>query len=674
MFSFTKRMSPAFNILVVSVAVVCGALTTRTSAQTTRVWLNPNGGQYNNATNWSGFQVPSSIDNASFPLEATYSVEWTSDTTVDDMFVGEMSGLGAVNCFATNNNMPFTHTVNGDLEISNALSINNDLQWEVAGDAIFTGGHLELRLGASAIFANQLNLGFSIPGAEMSVSSGSVSAGDVTTGNGTITLNGSLLTANSIDRGSGTGFLHVLTGSNVETNWLDVWGVSINREDSQLRIVASESSESNRCSLTMNNRASLINSSGNRLVLSGDSEIRQDAVLDNGTSLLQIAAHLTISDGGCVTTGLLEINDNPFGDDGVLTLGDQGLLNAELIQTNGQVFEKLGGELRANRIEGDLNNGGGFLIPQNDANSPVATITGDFNQSTGATLCLQISDPDSGGKPDAALAIEGDAVFSGDLRVRLLDFFMPQAGDTITILTAESFSGEFANISDGQRLQTSEGNGSVVVNLVADPMSPAQIVISDFRPSVCVGDVNGDGVVNLLDIGPFIDALSTGTFVAEADVNLDGVVNLLDIDPFIVFLSGTFTEAFEVGLDGGGAIITERFGISQHVPATDQYAVLLTLREAQGNGMIVELGDQIILLSSARLIGANGPDGMAVYEACWGSLEIIANSSIEGCSQLLKRELVPIPPDQQKKGGPSYEVIWVPMEQLRCAVIEPVSG
>ena len=56
--------------------------------------------------------------------------------------------------------------------------------------------------------------------------------------------------------------------------------------------------------------------------------------------------------------------------------------------------------------------------------------------------------------------------------------------------------------------------------------------------NVILGDVNLDGVVNLLDVDFFIDRLATGTFQAEADCNQDGEVNLLDIDPFIAILAG----------------------------------------------------------------------------------------------------------------------------------------
>ena len=64
------------------------------------------------------------------------------------------------------------------------------------------------------------------------------------------------------------------------------------------------------------------------------------------------------------------------------------------------------------------------------------------------------------------------------------------------------------------------------------------IVFGEAIPPVILGDVNLDGAVNLLDVDPFIERLSTSDFQAEADCNQDGVVNLLDVDPFIVILSG----------------------------------------------------------------------------------------------------------------------------------------
>ena len=53
-----------------------------------------------------------------------------------------------------------------------------------------------------------------------------------------------------------------------------------------------------------------------------------------------------------------------------------------------------------------------------------------------------------------------------------------------------------------------------------------------------LGDVNQDGSVNLLDIAPFVQLISTGSFQSEADINQDGVVNLLDVSPFVDLLNG----------------------------------------------------------------------------------------------------------------------------------------
>ena len=54
---------------------------------------------------------------------------------------------------------------------------------------------------------------------------------------------------------------------------------------------------------------------------------------------------------------------------------------------------------------------------------------------------------------------------------------------------------------------------------------------------VLLGDINMDGVIDFLDVKPFVDLLSTGNSQAEADVNMDGTVDFLDIVPFIGLLS-----------------------------------------------------------------------------------------------------------------------------------------
>ena len=53
-----------------------------------------------------------------------------------------------------------------------------------------------------------------------------------------------------------------------------------------------------------------------------------------------------------------------------------------------------------------------------------------------------------------------------------------------------------------------------------------------------LGDVNCDGEVNLLDVDPFISAISNGVLDPKADMNSDGADNLLDVAPFVDVLGG----------------------------------------------------------------------------------------------------------------------------------------
>ena len=57
------------------------------------------------------------------------------------------------------------------------------------------------------------------------------------------------------------------------------------------------------------------------------------------------------------------------------------------------------------------------------------------------------------------------------------------------------------------------------------------------RLPVLLGDVNRDGMVNSLDIAPFIGVLTAIGDQAEADCNEDGIVNFLDIAAFIGILT-----------------------------------------------------------------------------------------------------------------------------------------
>lgn len=98
----------------------------------------------------------------------------------------------------------------------------------------------------------------------------------------------------------------------------------------------------------------------------------------------------------------------------------------------------------------------------------------------------------------------------------------------------------FLNNPGGALFVPIYGVETINANLIDTPTPFTGMAIRITGPDddVLKGDVNGDGQVNLLDVAPFVAAVSSGEFIPEADVNCDGVVNLLDISPFVELLSG----------------------------------------------------------------------------------------------------------------------------------------
>ncbi len=75
--------------------------------------------------------------------------------------------------------------------------------------------------------------------------------------------------------------------------------------------------------------------------------------------------------------------------------------------------------------------------------------------------------------------------------------------------------------------------------LISIPVAlPFMLAVAIVSANFELGDVNRDGAVNLLDIAPFVQLVSSGGFQEEADVNDDGVVDLLDVAPFVDLLNG----------------------------------------------------------------------------------------------------------------------------------------
>ena len=140
-------------------------------------------------------------------------------------------------------------------------------------------------------------------------------------------------------------------------------------------------------------------------------------------------------------------------------------------------------------------------------------------------------------------SLEGtpDGYFYDGARRSLGHMFMPMqtrwnSGDIVwTLEQAVDWQGRATNAGGAWtwNVDTDDRNSQLALPQVAFMES---ILAELATPAQLLGDVNLDGVIDFLDIPPFISLLTNDGFQLEADVNQDGAVNFVDIPPFIAIL------------------------------------------------------------------------------------------------------------------------------------------
>lgn len=194
-------------------------------------------------------------------------------------------------------------------------------------------------------------------------------------------------------------------------------------------------------------------------------------------------------------------------------------------------------------------------------NHLITTVVGYGSTGTGLTGAVQAAGTKRAGTNVIGL---GSALNSipwsggGNDTMLVADFDTPgTSGDPTTNLAVatsleycaapgDSGGGWFIEVGGQQYL------AGVTSFLLTNPANPVQAMYGDIFGATRVssylswiwsyivlrGDVNEDGVVNALDISPFVSHLTAGTYLAEADMNSDGLVNALDISGFVAALTG----------------------------------------------------------------------------------------------------------------------------------------
>ena len=137
--------------------------------------------------------------------------------------------------------------------------------------------------------------------------------------------------------------------------------------------------------------------------------------------------------------------------------------------------------------------------------------------------------------------LANEAGLSGEV-----DVFDPfnLAGGSGTIFLADSGTAFFDML--GVQLDVESGMLSVAASVdfevdLDDSISvavTATVVLTGKLPTILVGDVNCDGAIDLLDVAPFVELITSGQFSDKADINGDLAVDLLDVAPFVTLLTG----------------------------------------------------------------------------------------------------------------------------------------
>lgn len=143
---------------------------------------------------------------------------------------------------------------------------------------------------------------------------------------------------------------------------------------------------------------------------------------------------------------------------------------------------------------------------------------------------------------DLIQAIDGVSLFVGSdtLDPQLSNNIFLEAANNLTI-GSEFYGTIFAPNGDVTIENFSNITGRVFAggNLTVENLDILTAGESVIVPTDDVlGDTNLDGVVNFMDLAPFIVALVSNTYSTEADCNQDGLLNFLDIASFIAIMTG----------------------------------------------------------------------------------------------------------------------------------------
>lgn len=286
----------------------------------------------------------------------------------------------------------------------------------------------------------------------------------------------------------------------------------------------------------------------------GAGGINAKVTFNNGTKVFALA-NMTLGDGSATgvtfnsgTEMHLRTRNMTLNDSNGVGLPNVTVMNGgDLISQNGLVVNT--GRLLRGQGDIDVFSAAltvfGTIDPANDNNFDdvysglgAFDVAGAYLQGTNSHYLCEIAGYDNEFRQlTDFIDVSGPVALNGTLHISFINGYVPQLGDSFTIMRCGSRTGTFATI-EAQCLRPL----GLRANVVYAATNVRVVIVADNA----LGDLNCDCALNNFDIDPFTLAVSNpeayalafpNCSAALADINGDGLVNNFDIDPFVACLT-----------------------------------------------------------------------------------------------------------------------------------------
>jgi len=246
-----------------------------------------------------------------------------------------------------------------------------------------------------------------------------------------------------------------------------------------------------------------------------------------------LSGELIVSPGANITF------NSSWQNDGIITLNEFGFFSSPssaVVVTN-NTAGLIRGELFLSPlgfITGTLINHG-TISPGYSANDGKSlAVTADVNLTGTSVLDIEIGGGTTNSSFDTIAGVH-DVTLGGELKLTQFNGYAPTATTTLTIVDSiltHGITGSFSNVADGERLTTSDGSGSWLVQY-GPGHANSDVVITDFQPTpALIGDLDGDGFVGIDDLNLVLGNWNQNVPPANplADPSGDGFVGIDDLN------------------------------------------------------------------------------------------------------------------------------------------------